>query len=227
MFVLGIAGRRKSGKDTAGVIVEKAAARSQYLAKREGFADKLKESGIRSLYGQHAPKGLGDILALANALKDTGKIVVTIPGAEPETQTMTGREFWQWYGTEGHRDVFWDDFWVDALLPEGQDNLERRWGMVEQGLDSALRIPDLAIITDVRFPNEAERIRSIGGVIWRINRPGLPEEKHASETPLPDHLVDLEIDNDSTLEAFQAKGLERSNDLMVVSVQPDYEKSKR
>jgi len=31
--------------------------------------------------------------------------------------SITGRQALQRYGTEGHRDVFGEDFWVDALLP--------------------------------------------------------------------------------------------------------------
>lgn len=33
------------------------------------------------------------------------------------------------------------------------------------------------IITDVRFPEEAEAIKKLGGVVWRVNRPGQAHEE--------------------------------------------------
>jgi len=48
----------------------------------------------------------------------------------------------------------------------------------------------------VRFPNEAQAIRKTGGRIIRIHNPFAPKiNSHKSETPLPDHLVDLELYN--------------------------------
>lgn len=38
------------------------------------------------------------------------------------------------------------------------------------------------VISDVRFPDEMEAIRSIGGVIWAVTRPGVePVREHVSE----------------------------------------------
>lgn len=61
-----------------------------------------------------------------------------------------------------------------------------------------------AIVTDVRFDNEAEAIRNQGGIIVRITRPdnvGLTGEQaaHASERGIRDDLVDMDVVNNGTL----------------------------
>ncbi|HIE1097871.1 MULTISPECIES: hypothetical protein [Stenotrophomonas] len=55
------------------------------------------------------------------------------------------------------------------------------------------RLPAGGLVPDVRLADEARAIRRRGGVVIRVSRPG-----HASEQPLPDHLVDIEVDNDGT-----------------------------
>jgi hypothetical protein len=61
-------------------------------------------------------------------------------------------------------------------------------------------LPAFAVITDVRFSNEAEAIRALGGIIVQINRPGFePLLEHESETPLRPDLVDVIICNDGSV----------------------------
>lgn len=60
------------------------------------------------------------------------------------------------------------------------------------------------VIPDVRYENEIERIRSLGGKIIRINRPGCQRTGHESDNW--DKLdVDYEIDNSGTLDEFHEK----------------------
>jgi uncharacterized membrane protein len=62
--------------------------------------------------------------------------------------------------------------------------------------------PKYAIVTDVRFPNEAAAIREAGGILIRVNRPMKREEKeHESETALDDYAqFDHVIENNGTLD---------------------------
>ncbi|HEL3178894.1 TPA: hypothetical protein UME25_004718 [Stenotrophomonas maltophilia] len=53
------------------------------------------------------------------------------------------------------------------------------------------RLPAGGLVPDVRLANEARAIRRRGGVVIRVRRPG-----HADEQPLPDDLVDIEVNND-------------------------------
>ncbi len=98
-------------------------------------------------------------------------------------------------GTEAHRDVFGLDFWIDATLP--------RWdgmGHTEEGIFGLDQGRDLLFITDVRFANEAERIKEWGGEIWHVVRDSVNEgDMHASEQTLPEEYIDMTIDNNGSL----------------------------
>lgn len=73
------------------------------------------------------------------------------------------------------------------------------------------------IITDVRFPNEAQAIKERGGIVIRVNRPadnkittfmklqGIGLIEHPSETALDDYEFDEVIINDGTLEDLKEK----------------------
>jgi hypothetical protein len=58
------------------------------------------------------------------------------------------------------------------------------------------------IITDLRFPNELEAIKKRNGLTIRINRPGLEENNHISETALDNADFDYVIDNNTSLKAL-------------------------
>lgn len=107
-----------------------------------------------------------------------------------------------WEGAKAHREVrrtlqalgvavreVDPDFWVAAVLEE---------------VGWADRPP--VVITDVRFPNEAEAITSLGGVLVRVIRPGLDEsDQHVSETALADWPTDFEILNDADITALNGR----------------------
>ena len=57
------------------------------------------------------------------------------------------------------------------------------------------------VADDVRFPNEADLIRSMGGELWMVRRPGLEVVTgHRSDGNLADWSFDRVIVNDGTLE---------------------------
>ena len=57
------------------------------------------------------------------------------------------------------------------------------------------------VITDVRFPNEAARIKLYGGQIWRVTRPNVvPVNGHISEHALDNWDFDKHISNTADLE---------------------------
>lgn len=72
-------------------------------------------------------------------------------------------------GTEAVRNVIGTETWVKSAM-----------------LRIARRGPRV-VITDVRFPNEADAILGLGGEVWRVDRPGLPPAEHVSETGLLDY----------------------------------------
>lgn len=92
------------------------------------------------------------------------------------------RELLQRLGTECGRELIGDNVWVDAALNKCSPF-------------------DNYVVTDCRFPNEAQAIKDRGGVIVRIKRPGVgPANSHASETSLDDWPFDAYVNNDSTID---------------------------
>ena len=168
-MLIGLHGKAGSGKDT---VFERALVMGERMGltqpKRMAFADKLKQS-VANLF---------DItVEQVEQLKLTGgEGAFTVLG-----KPMSMRVLLQRYGTEAHREVFGDNFWVDALLPQGY------W---HDG--------HVIFVTDVRFPNEAQRIRQLGGQVYRIQADSELDGAaagHASEIVLPSELIDGVIDN--------------------------------
>jgi cytidylate kinase len=60
------------------------------------------------------------------------------------------------------------------------------------------------VITDVRFENEALRITSAQGQLWRVKRPGVTAvNAHVSESELDGYKVDKILSNGGTLEELE------------------------
>ena len=94
------------------------------------------------------------------------------------------RQIMQWWGTEYRRHQH-QNYWVRKTEDRVRALLSERWGVQN------------VVITDVRFADEAELVRSLGGVIWRIERPGvgLAPGAHVSETTGAEFLPSRVIDN--------------------------------
>lgn len=95
------------------------------------------------------------------------------------------RQIMQWWGTEYRRsqdEAYWTR--CTALRIALAHNSGRS-----------------VVVTDVRFPDEAELIRSKGGVIWQVTRPGLQptEGTHASAVTGAEFAPDAVIRNAGTL----------------------------
>jgi hypothetical protein len=62
------------------------------------------------------------------------------------------------------------------------------------------------VITDVRFPNEAEAVRARGGKVIKVVRPSLvTTDQHASEAGVDDITPDVEFLNDGTMDDLRSK----------------------
>lgn len=198
--LIGVNGFKRAGKNTAGNVIQRWAENRNLVASQRGFAELLKLSAARSL-GIYSAQSINDAVVLMDSLKESGTITIEIP-EQSIMKSISGREYLKWYGTEGHRDVFGDTFWVDQILP-----LHYPWAShfaVLANHNEAI-LPDIAVVTDVRFVNEASRIRELGGQVLEIVRPGLTSDAdgHGSEQPLPREWVDYTIRNDSSLEHFE------------------------
>lgn len=197
-ILLGLNGRRGAGKDTAFGYVQEWASQRGLLAARRGFADLVKLSFARLFLPDCSideAVNWCDTLKLPHASRLEVEWVNY--NADDGQQTfvkhrINGRLALQRYGTEGHRQVFGDDFWVDALLPQEDGWARNFMGPFDQNE------PDICVVTDVRFDNEARRIHALGGQIWEVYRGGLTtNDTHASEEPLTVTLVSKTIYNNA------------------------------
>ncbi len=108
---------------------------------------------------------------------------------------MTAREFLQYFGTEVMRNIK-DTVWVDYTIKKIQQ---------EQS--------SVAIIPDVRFPNEVDAIKKAGGIVIRLDR-NIYDDQHVCETALDKDKYDWDNfdyiinNNDSSLSDL-CKSLEK------------------
>jgi hypothetical protein len=193
-MIIGVNGYAGSGKDTVGTII-------QYLLcpshnRNESLQDILKEPSYHEWWLEDESEW--EIQKWAGKLKVVSSMLTGIPVEKFEDQefkkTMLGpewnmsvRDFLQKLGTDAIRDGLHTNAWVNALMADY--NSDSKW-----------------IITDTRFPNEAEAIKKAGGIIIRVERPGVkPINNHPSEVGLDDFKFDYVINNDGDLESLSNK----------------------
>lgn len=117
----------------------------------------------------------------------------------------TPREAMQLLGTEWGRDNFGPNFWVNIAM-------DRTFDVIDQG--------GAVVIDDVRFESEVSAIKTNGGVVLNVTRPGVgPVNGHSSDNQEIDFdakivnggsRVDLCEAVDFTLEMLMAKRKARS-----------------
>lgn len=136
-------------------------------------------------------------------------------GAISSDVPITVREFLQRLGTEAIRDNIHPDAWVNALFTDykGKKDYE---GLDFPTDDSPIKIiyPNW-IITDVRFPNEAQAIKNRAGIVIRVNRDWPANDElnklHLSETSLDDWEFDWVIENNGSIEEL----IERVKEMLI------------
>jgi hypothetical protein len=111
----------------------------------------------------------------------------------PFNQLMSVREFLQKLGTNALRDGLHENTWVNALMSDYKKELSECGTSKKGTVVKCSKYPNW-IITDTRFPNEAEAIKKANGIIIRVERPGVkPINNHPSEVSLDrwefDHLI--------------------------------------
>lgn len=173
-MILGLSGYAQVGKDTIGAALVK-----NYGFTRFAFADALKEVVYRL-----NPFVQWEILEdSAGPYTEHARVqdVVDLHGWEMAKRIPEVRRLLQIMGTECGRQVLGDNIWVDTVLNQiGNRD---------------------AVITDCRFPNEAQAVKDRGGFIVRVVRPGVDAvNAHPSETSLDHWNFDAVIGNDGTID---------------------------
>jgi hypothetical protein len=168
--ILGISGWARNGKDT---IADHLIANYGY--ERVSFAAPMKEALYR----------LNPRITIDGVMSTPLKIGVDVYGWDDlKTHGPEVRELLQRFGTEVGRELWGEDFWVNAAVDTIKDGSR-------------------VVVSDVRYPNEADAIKKLGGEIWRIVRPEFgAANDHASEHALNDYKFDHIFENNSDIESL-------------------------
>lgn len=188
-FVVGLAGRKGSGKTT--------------------LAKLLAASSNAVTDAQLKPQ----MVALAQPLKDMIAMLLTYKGIpqpelvqyiegdkkeQPIIKDVTARKLMQTLGTEWGRSID-ENLWTDIIENDVKELLNSykadvKW-LKEKQPETALPARPFIIISDVRFPNEVEMVRRLGGKVFWVSRVDEPADGHASEASLTISGCDGKIDN--------------------------------
>jgi hypothetical protein len=183
--LIGISGGRGSGKDTAYGIIEEWAVKQNLTSARRAFADPLKWSFARIFWPEIS---LEDAIDWCEDVKQNS--VVSVLDA-----AVTGRQALQNYGYESHRQLFGEEFWIEQVVPI------KNW---RDKFSNNGRLTDICVVTDVRYENEAKRIRQAGGIMWNIERDTGILDQHSSEAGIESYLIDYTIIN-TDLDGFKVQ----------------------
>lgn len=198
-MIIGFTGKATAGKNTAAEFLGDFYEEHGVKVKYWSFAEKLKISAAACF-------GVEEKFAVdwCNEVKNKAKIRILFE-EEGYQGEVTGREFLQYYGTEAHREIFGENFWVDALMDEIIQYHHNTGGSLHDNC--------LDLITDVRFPNEAHAVHANYGKVVEIQRPSIKSnDTHISEQSLDD--VDLRLINDGSLLTFGKTVIHRVSELM-------------
>ena len=200
--LIGITGKAFSGKDTAFSLIEEWAEERGVRAVRRAFADNIKLSFARLFIPDISRE---EALVWCDRLKANGAIRLDDVRDVNEQRTTLSEEITvrlalQRYGTECHRNLFGLDFWIDQLLPLDDEDGNNWLGNFWYGF--GVEWPQICVVTDVRFNDEALRVIDLGGMNLRIRRKSNEpdEDSHVSEHGISDGLVDFTINNNGTID---------------------------
>lgn len=222
-MIIGFVGFIGSGKDTA----------ADYLVnfhgfRRDSFANTLKDA-VAAVFGW-------DRVLLEGRTKEAREWREQRDEwwSNRLGKDITPRHILQYWGTEVCRNGFHDDIWIASL-----ENKMRKTG-------------DNIVISDVRFPNEIKAIKAAGGKVVRVVRGADPEwyqdawnvnqgptnmswsiskmrmeqrKIHASETAWIGKGIDLEIDNNGTIDELFAQIKNLVSEPLDATESPLYEES--
>lgn len=174
-LIIGLAGRKGSGKSTA----------AAHLVEYHNFVEYSFATPLKA--------GIGEMFGLSYAqLHDP--VEKEVPD---EFWGVTPRKLMQVVGTELFREA------LPKVLPELKLDGETIWiRRFRQWIDRMPANRDV-VISDVRFSDEAAAIRSLGGQVWLVDRPSLDTtiDGHTSEQPLENY--DCSLLNNRTLQHFR------------------------
>jgi hypothetical protein len=219
MAIIGVFGYAGSGKDTVGKLIQYNMSRSRIPI------EELIEDYSNNEWWMEEQSGW-EIKKWAGKLKYIASIITGIPVEKFEDQEfkktnlgpewgMTVRDLLQILGTEAMRDGLHKNVWVNALMADYKIHSEH-FNDIANGRETGDGYPNW-IITDTRFPNEAQAIKDKGGMVIKVDRPGVgPVNGHPSEDALKDYNFDYVIHNDGSINDLDNKVIEFINNFIFI-----------
>ena len=178
--LIGMCGRKRSGKDTAGdYLIEK------YNYVQYSFAGPLKRA-CKEIFMFSDQQTEGNDKEMFD-----------------DRWNITARKVFQIFGTEMFRQKLGDFF------PEMEHIKENFWIYRFQlwYAEQKQKNPNVkVVVTDVRFPNEAKIVQKLGGRVIKVNRDtGMLLDNHSSEKNIDLIQGDITLENNGTLEEYYIK----------------------
>lgn len=174
MTLIGLSGKKRHGKNTVADIIQDLTSREipDQAIFKNGEWENMK--GVSEWIQKSFANKLKEMCALLLGCKieqlEDEEFKNSVLWVHPNTgQNITPRYIMQQLGTEFGRTIH-PDLWIDRLL----SNYILSGNVIAdeiKGVIDTRKYPKW-IITDVRFPNEANAIKERGGVVFRVFRPG-------------------------------------------------------
>ena len=146
--------------------------------KRVGFGD-----GVRDLALAINPRLTGNRIHLTELINHMGW--------ETAKEEQDVRQLLQGIG-HGARKTIHRDIWLDLAFEKVSNYLYQGFNVV---------------LTDVRYPNEADSIKTLGGTVVQVLRKGSLQMLHPSENQMNNYPADHTIHNNGTIEKAVAQVL--------------------
>jgi len=170
LLLIGFGYKARRGKDTAIRSILDARGQGKDV-RRYAFADALRDEVHETMRSVSHSYGLTYRGALERMCKSAGVQYDTNAPADEQNPHGKQRALLQWWGTEFRRasdPLYWLKRMRERIEADG---------------------PNVALISDVRFFNEFEMIRSAGGCMVRVEREGFEVE-----APVAQHVSERELD---------------------------------
>lgn len=162
-ILIGFSGKKQSGKNISADYVYNKLSIYYKSVYYYAFADRLKQDICINILGLMHNQCYGEDID-----KDT-LTTLNLNGIQ-----LTAREVMQYIGTDIFRNLN-SNIWIDATLNKIKKDT-----------------PNIALITDVRFPNEVESIQNNNGIVIRLTRSPI----------LLNHLSEIALDNYSNFDCI-------------------------
>lgn len=178
--LIGMCGRKRSGKDTAG----------DYLIEKYGY--------VQYSFAGPLKRACQEIFMFTDQQTEGNDKEMF-----DDRWGITARKVFQIFGTEMFRQKLGDFF------PEMESIKENFWiyRFEMWYAEQKRKNPNIkVVVTDIRFPNEAAIVKKLGGRVIKVNRDtGMLLDGHSSEKNIDLIVGDITIENNGTLEEYYKK----------------------